>query len=66
MSISATSGYTPLPVFKDMAAVLAARPAVAQMSSKAAVVASERGTEAAVSAAALASGNTGGSVDMYL
>jgi hypothetical protein len=56
------SGYTPLPVFQDMAVVLAARTAVAQMSAQAAAQVSATADETATQSAAV----TGGSVDVYL
>ena len=59
------SGYTPLPVFQDLAVILAARSAVAQLSSQAAVVASATAEEAA-NATGAASTVSGGSVDLYL
>ena len=64
MDISATgrSGYTPLPIFKDMAVVLAARSSVAQMSSQTAQV-TAKADDAAEGTRAAA---TGGTVDMYL
>jgi|tagenome__1003787_1003787.scaffolds.fasta_scaffold20930381_2 hypothetical protein len=63
MDISATgrSGYTPLPIFQDMAVVLAARSSVAQMSAQTAQVSAKADDAAAGTRAA-----TGGTVDMYL
>jgi hypothetical protein len=58
------SGYTPIPTFQDMAAVMAARPSMAQMSAKAAVQASARTDD--VTDAIRSASSTGGAVDMYL
>ena len=40
ISSAGSAGYAPLPTVQDMAAVMAARPAMAEMSAKAAVQAS--------------------------
>jgi len=67
MSISGIggSGYTPLPVFQDMAVVLAARTSVTDLAAKVAVQVSGQadGSAAATSSAASTSGS---SVDLYL
>ena len=67
MNVSGVSraGYTPLPTFQDMAAVLAARPAMAEMSTKAAVQASDN-LDAAAAATRSASATADGKVDLYL
>jgi hypothetical protein len=57
------SGYAPLPTVQDMAAVLAARSAMAQLSAQALVQASAQ-ADGAVPATGSAS--VGGQVDMYL
>ena len=60
-----TSGYTPLPVFKDMAAVLAARPALVEMQNKAGAQAVAKADDA-VDATRSASTVNGGTLDVYL
>jgi len=59
------SGYTPLPVFQDMAVVLAARKSVTDLSAKVAVQVSAQADDTAA-ATRSASTVSGGSVDMYL
>jgi hypothetical protein len=59
------TGYAPLPTTQDMAAVLAARPAMAEMSAKVATQASAKAEDAA-NATTSATATTSGSVDMYL
>ena len=59
------SGYTPLPSVQDLAAVLAARPSMAEMSSKAAVQAVGRSDDLAA-ATRSASATADGRVDLYL
>jgi hypothetical protein len=59
------SGYTQLPVFKDAASVLAARPAMAELQTKAVAGSSSRAEEAA-EAARSASGVDGGNLDIDL
>ena len=59
------SGYSPIPTFQDMAAVMAARPSMAQLSAKAAVQVSARADDVTDSIkSASAAGD--GTVDMYL
>jgi hypothetical protein len=59
------TGYTPLPTFQDMAAILAARSAMAEMSTKAANQAVVKADDAAA-ATGSASAAADGKVDMYL
>ncbi len=67
MAISGVSGsgYVPLPTFTDMAAVLAARPSMAEMSTKAAVQAVGKAEDAAAATQA-AAGVPGGKLDIYM
>jgi hypothetical protein len=61
-SVSGT-GYAPLPTFQDMAAIMAARPSMAQLSTKAAVQVSAQAEDLT---AATRSASANGSVDLYL
>lgn len=58
--------FTPLASSQDMAAVLAARPSMAQMSSKALAEQADKQGQVDDSAKALSAGNVTGKVDMYL
>jgi hypothetical protein len=63
---SSRLSYAQLPTSQDMATMLAARPSMAQMSSKALAETADQQTQVADSMKALSSGNRTGQVDMYM
>jgi hypothetical protein len=58
--------FAQLSTSQDMAAVLAARPSMAQMSSKALAETADKQNQVDASTKALSAGNVTGKVDMYL
>jgi hypothetical protein len=64
--VSTRMGYAQLPTSQDMATMLAARPSMAQMSSKALAETADKQGQVDASAKALSSGNATGTVDMYI
>jgi len=59
------AGYSRIPTFQDMAAVMAARQSMAEMSAKAAVQVSARADDVAESITSVSAAGDG-TVDMYL